>query len=388
MAKATHKPPNRRGRSQPQYHTIRADMVRRIEAGEWVAGEAIPSLNELEHLYPASRMTILRVMHLLEEEGYVRVEHGSGTYVRQRLPGRRVGILCGDNIFSVPQPPFTAAVCGGLSTWLEKAGYQPRIYVVESYEQTDSCYPNHALALDVKRELTCALALISTEPLPDLLADAANRGLPVADCGANVLHPAHVTMDTETGIGECVRWLAEHGRNRIALISGTQTAEPLFRRACAQGGLTPMHHPALTSPVPPGNTSPIGDGMTEVNAEEHGFLQACELFARPVHPDAVIVTDDVMAKGVAQALLARGVRVPENLTLVAMGNSGVPMFYPVPLVSYEYDTGEIVNLLGCLLTDQLQGKSIVAPQPVRGHFRERLGPPAALPLRRPVLLSS
>ena len=65
----------------PLYHQL-ADVLReKIESGEWVAGEAIPSEASLMEAYGISRGTVREAIKLLVWEGLLVTLKGKGTYV-------------------------------------------------------------------------------------------------------------------------------------------------------------------------------------------------------------------------------------------------------------------------------------------------------------------
>ncbi len=78
-------------------HSLAQGLRQRIHAGEWRPGERMPSEPELARQETVSRSSMRAAITLLEEEGYVRRLHGSGTYVTHRpaLPsdlGRNFGV--------------------------------------------------------------------------------------------------------------------------------------------------------------------------------------------------------------------------------------------------------------------------------------------------------
>jgi DNA-binding GntR family transcriptional regulator len=78
-------------------HSLAQELRQRIRAGEWRPGERIPSEPELARQETVSRSSMRAAITMLEEEGYVRRLHGSGTYVTHRpaLPndlGRNFGV--------------------------------------------------------------------------------------------------------------------------------------------------------------------------------------------------------------------------------------------------------------------------------------------------------
>jgi DNA-binding GntR family transcriptional regulator len=78
-----------------------AEMIRqRILAGEWRAGQRLPTEQRLCEDFSASRITIRRALQILEEELLIRRRQGSGTFVSP-TPVRKIPILNTDFIASI-----------------------------------------------------------------------------------------------------------------------------------------------------------------------------------------------------------------------------------------------------------------------------------------------
>jgi GntR family transcriptional regulator len=67
----------------PLYHQVELDMRRRVEDGQWRAGDRIPSESELCEHYGASRITIRRAISELAADGLLVRFPGRGTFVRE-----------------------------------------------------------------------------------------------------------------------------------------------------------------------------------------------------------------------------------------------------------------------------------------------------------------
>jgi GntR family transcriptional regulator, N-acetylglucosamine utilization regulator len=67
----------------PLYHQVELDMRRRVEDGQWRAGDRIPSESELCDHYGASRITIRRAISELVADGLLVRYPGRGTFVRE-----------------------------------------------------------------------------------------------------------------------------------------------------------------------------------------------------------------------------------------------------------------------------------------------------------------
>jgi len=68
-----------RGPERP-YEIVAADLRRRIAAGEWRPGEALPTVAALAGHYGVSKATVTRTLRILADEGLVRVVPRWGTF--------------------------------------------------------------------------------------------------------------------------------------------------------------------------------------------------------------------------------------------------------------------------------------------------------------------
>jgi len=69
-------------RGLPPYQQIAADLRGRIERGELVAGDALPSINELRAQWGVARSTVIKALDILKAEGLVEGVQGWATVVR------------------------------------------------------------------------------------------------------------------------------------------------------------------------------------------------------------------------------------------------------------------------------------------------------------------
>ena len=68
----------------PRYYQLVNILRQKIEAGEWLPQEAIPSERQLEGLYAVSRTTVRQAVGILTRQGLVYQLHGKGTFVSPR----------------------------------------------------------------------------------------------------------------------------------------------------------------------------------------------------------------------------------------------------------------------------------------------------------------
>jgi len=70
------------------YIQVASVMRRRIETKQWVAGQKISTLVELEREFAVARVTIRQAIDILREEGLLRSRQGRGTFVAERPVSR------------------------------------------------------------------------------------------------------------------------------------------------------------------------------------------------------------------------------------------------------------------------------------------------------------
>lgn len=68
-----------------KYVLLAQTLKRKIDEEEWVEGSAIPTERDISENFDVSRSTVRKAILLMTEEGYLRSEHGSGTFVMPRM---------------------------------------------------------------------------------------------------------------------------------------------------------------------------------------------------------------------------------------------------------------------------------------------------------------
>lgn len=74
---------------QPMYAQIIEQVVAKVMAGQWQAGQAIPSIRELAAACRVSVITVKRAYLELERAGVIVTRQGKGSFVAERLDATR-----------------------------------------------------------------------------------------------------------------------------------------------------------------------------------------------------------------------------------------------------------------------------------------------------------
>ncbi|HXS94330.1 MAG TPA: GntR family transcriptional regulator [Candidatus Limnocylindrales bacterium] len=68
----------------PLYHQLQEVLKAEIETGAYQAEEQLPNETKLAERFGVSKITVRQALHGLSEMGYIRREHGRGTFVARR----------------------------------------------------------------------------------------------------------------------------------------------------------------------------------------------------------------------------------------------------------------------------------------------------------------
>jgi LacI family transcriptional regulator len=188
-----------------------------------------------------------------------------------------------------------------------------------------------------------------------------------------------ITLDFEMGIRAAVAHLLELGHRRLAHVSGPAdlwTAnvrrDAFFDALCAK------------------NVDPAQVRVIEGNLRITGGRQAlAALLSEPCPPTAIFAANDLMALGVVWEARSRGLRVPEDLSVVGLDDIELAAQITPPLTTVALPRYEIGNLAMQMLLELLQSSGepdATIPRPhqqvaTRLLIRHSTAPPPTTDLR-------
>ncbi|WP_124066856.1 GntR family transcriptional regulator [Clostridium sp. E02] len=73
-----------------KYYVLMEELKKEIVSGERKPGDQLPSENQLSAAFHVSRHTVRKALSILEQEGFIKAEHGRGTFVSKR-DGSKIG---------------------------------------------------------------------------------------------------------------------------------------------------------------------------------------------------------------------------------------------------------------------------------------------------------
>lgn len=327
-------------RARRKYELVAADLIARIGANEWAVGEKIPPIDDLARAYPYARMTVFNAVQEVIRRGYLEVQRGVGTFVSARPNGRCLGLVFGEDVLHPQETPFPAMLCRELRQFFGRIGDSAKLYVEVGRgkaatlpEELTEAVAGHRLAGVITAAGEGTLLLPSSAPWRQ--APVPHVDISVRDTVAH-----RVVFESGAVVHLGLQYCRLQQRRRVAVLglSGAEARAAVAAQIAATG--------CETRPEWLPDTLHAGSLQ-----ERDGHFVMHQLWACADRPDAIIVTDDIAAKGVCQAILQLGLRIPEELALVTHYNRGSGVFYPFPLPLIEFDVGECARLAAELLLE-------------------------------------
>ena len=228
----------------PRYYQLYNFLRGRIRAGEFQAGDALPSERQLVQDYGVSRITVVKAIDTLEKDGLIERQHGRGNFVTQ--PGEKLKTSQRTKVaFIVPQilDSFIMAILNGAI----KLAHKNQIYVqvVSAFGAEDE----EAIIDDlIAHEVHGILAYPRTGfNNIDIYAQLQQNDFPLVmiDRYYPDLETDRVVFEDERAGYELTKLLIDQGHERIVALPGHEVSVTSiinrlngYRRALEENGLS------------------------------------------------------------------------------------------------------------------------------------------------------
>lgn len=312
-------------------------LLREIQSRKIDIGDRIWSEPALSRTLNVSRSTVRHAIKNLVKHGVLESQPGFGHVVRSRQPRFAIGVVYCQSSFLPQIAPFHNVVLRSIHEQLRARQARCLLYLTLDGELDVA-----KLQSDIKRHRIHALVgkgwpRIDTAPrrhrLEDqrLLASLEREAIPFVEIGERKA-PHSVRADHEAIAYEPSRLLLRSGVRDLALVTARR---PQFHH----GFLRAMSEAGLALPI---NESCSNRHVCWIDEylEKSAYEQFLAWWDQGNRPQALILTDDVQAKGVVTALMHRNIRVPQDLRLASLTIQGSELFYPLPMIRLELDPAE------------------------------------------------
>jgi LacI family transcriptional regulator len=260
-----------------------------------------------------------------------------------------VGLVVPDLVHS-----FFAELARGLSSILREEGISVVIASSEEDPALEQATIDHLLDRGVDALLVASVQLnkgtfqkVTKQKVPFILVDRLISGL-----SANF-----VGVKDETVGYIATEHLIQVGCRTVAHISGTRISTAVgrlagYKRAIKEYGFSfsPDHIVTVEKQDESGDVA--------------GYRAAMKLLSLPERPDGIFCFNDPIAIGAMNAILAKGLRIPEDIALIGSGNLHFDDALRIPLSTVDQCSEMIGQRAALLAMNLIEAKSSTSPKTV------------------------
>lgn len=298
----------------PIHRQIEQWLRHQIETGALAPGDALPARKELgELLGGVNHLTIRQAIGSLVRDGLLFSVQGRGTFVTEKKPKQlRIGLVL-PNI----DDEITREIARGVQEAFGETGKSPGssdvgLVLFDSRHSEEKERQNIGHLQDLPLDGAIIFPVFdgdTAERLVRLKAD----GFPVVlvDCQIPGIEFDSVVVDNYAGSYEITKHLLKQGRNRIAWLGRrkgySSSAERYegYRDAIADFG-RPLDR-SLTFEIPT---------LAPMDPYEAAVAKIIKGLSDENMPDAIVCNNDIVALSCISALVANGIKVPEDIAVV------------------------------------------------------------------------
>ncbi len=332
------------------YEVLRDQIV----TGALPPGTQFPTRSAIKRVCGFANDTIQRAFERLINDGFVSARRGRGSFVTERPPHlHRYGVT----FFSNPADTarwrrFDTALSQEVNAITHSSGDWFELYH-NINSRSDSTEVTR-LCNDIQ-EYRLAGVIFSVQPAnaEELLGHSTPRTPSVAltPCASSSGYPSRVYVDYASFFMRALQYLADRGRQRIAILTITgdfwPQHKPIAERLIADFGMTTQPYWSL-------EVSPAG---------ANGACGCMHLLMQPnqtERPDGLIITDDNLTGHALAGLMAAGARISQDIDVVTHWNFPLQGAAGLPVCRLGFDNRAILQKCMELLQQQRQG---VTPDP-------------------------
>lgn len=333
---------------KPKYEQLADKLREMILAGDYLENELIPSENTLQETYQLSRHTVRQAIGILVNEGYLRKERGSGTYVSRP-----------DN-----QPPKKSKTIGVIMTYLSNYIFPS---IIRGMEQEFSSQ-GYSLLLGItnndhaqereclKRMMEQGVDGLIIEPTksnqynPNLSYYVALREREIPFLMINAYYEeldvqAICVNDTRSGY-LATSHLIQQGHKHILLLTKIDDLQGKYRmkgfiKAIQEANLTLQEQDILTY-------------TTETKSQVLESL-VVRLTKHSGKATGIVAYNDEIAYELIDQLAQVGLAVPQNISIVGNDDSELAIGGRVPLTTLTHPKEEMGSLAAQYIIEAING---------------------------------
>ena len=295
---------NKKHYDLPKYQKIRSFLLEQLSIGKFEKGNKFYSEMKIAEMLKVSHLTARKALSGLEEEGYLAREAGAGTFVI-RIPEKpcrpRIVETCNIGVLSGEAAIESTAV-GKVLSGIHKAASDRGYMIYLAHKAVDTM-------LKAQVEGIIAFGIFSNKDIEKLK----ESGIPTVMMGPYEGKGVNFLMADYFSTGYNVaQYFTELNHENITLV-GSSADSYVIHKALLKG-----IHKAFDD---------SGKNIKKINAfpREKDFSSLDKLLSSAQRPTALLLLDWDSVMPVFQLLNKKGLKIPEDISVMAYGDTALSM---------------------------------------------------------------
>lgn len=304
------------------------------------AGVSVPTVSRVVNgrsdVAPETRA---RVENLLRQHGYRR---------RTSAPGDRAALV--DLVFNDLDSPWAVEIIRGVEETAHSAGVGTVVSAIH-----DRAGDARQWMTNLRARASDGVILVTSALEPHLHEELHRLGVPIVvvdPAGSPKLEAPTIGATNWAGGMAATEHLLKLGHHRIGIITGPS------RLLCSRARLD-GHRAALEAAGQPFDEELVAPGDFY---HASGFSGCDHLMSLPEPPTAIFASSDQMALGAIEALRRRGLRVPQDVSVVGFDDLPEMRWAAPPLTTVRQPLAEMGKLAARTVLRQARGEEIESPR--------------------------
>ncbi|HSI83159.1 MAG: substrate-binding domain-containing protein [Candidatus Methylacidiphilales bacterium] len=322
----------------------------------------LPRVREISKSLRVTVVTLDQALRQLEERGLIDRRPRSGIFVSPRILQRAIGLVLGGDVFSSKDTSFFAILLEQCARRAEKHNERFSFFLDSpSLNRGSSDSMMHQDLIDAIGAGKLDGLLVASSQGQEQENWLRSQGLPLASLSASEA-PGTVALDGKELIRMGVAELKRQGCKRLALVGVLPGDAQVFRDAVAAEDLQ-LHEPWVNCKK--------GWGL-KYDSEGATYTKSIleTLDSEGASADGLLVTNDVMARGVCTAIESRGLVIGRDIKVITHANKGSLLLsqWQNALTLCEYDPAEIAEAMFEILEAMIDGQQPDKVRKVNPHL--------------------
>jgi len=331
----------------PKYEMVKQYVTHLLRDDLIPYGGKLPSEHDLMEKFQVSRQTIRQAFGELAAEGLVYKEQGKGTFSNYDKGAKRSQIVA---VVTTYLSGFVfPGIISGVEEVLSDEGYMMLLSNTNNIKEREAQYLSNVMEHHVAGIII--EPTISSRPNTNskLLGDIENMGIKTVFINAcyDDFDSAYVLLDDTRGGYTAAEYLLQLGHRRIAGIFKTDDKQGVQRKEGYLGAMAAYGAAA--------DHRLIGEYET-ANMYDYPYMFAQSLIRTDDYPTAFFCYNDQCALMVIQAVKDKGLRVPEDISVVGYDDSISPMHSEVKLTTIRHPKKAMGIQAAKFMVDMLEGR--------------------------------